>query len=673
MRSLITAFAAVLILLSGCGSSSQKAQEALKSTAAAPAAIGDTGKATSEPRTPAATAQPPAEVAPTKVSQPTDKPKAASVPPTATPAPVELKLGAKGFGQDAQSIAYAFEIENPNPGFAVETSSYQVAVYDKSGTVLDSTSSYIELLLPGQALGVAGTLYLDSKDMVADHIEVQVKPGQYVELEEQPSFTVDRINYTKGSYSAKVTGILKSPYKQDVSQVKAYALAYDAADNLIGGGYTYVSFVPAEGQAPVEMSVVTTGEPARVAVFASLSGLSSFGGAASNAPDAQNIKLLAHGYGKDGQQVAFAFIVENPNTNVAIENSQYQAALYGKDGSLLTSDEGYIEVVLPGQKLGIAGDMSLPNESAMVDHLEVQLKPGKFTTTDPQPPFATDKVIFIKGDYGAYTTGMIQNPYTSDVSNVSAYAVAYDDQGEIIGGGYTYVYFVPAGQQIGVSISTRTPKMPAKVELYAALSGLSNLDSDASTAAKDVAVISAGFGQEKTRAAYGFVIENSDAANAIEKSQYHVTALAKDGTVLATDSGYIDLLLPGQKLGIAGSLSLPGENAVVERAVVQVKAGKLKPSDPQPTFTAEKVTYVKGSYDSKVTGIIKSPYKKDASQLRINALAYNAAGAIIGGGYGYLDFVPAEGQAATEVSVVTKDKPAKVELYASLTGLSDFE
>ena len=57
--------------------------------------------------------------------------------------------------------------------------------------------------------------------------------------------------------------------------------------------------------------------------------------------------------------------------------------------------------------------------------------------------------------------------------------------------------------------------------------------------------------------------------------------------------------------------------------------------------------------------MIKSPYKKDASQLRVSALAFDGPGAIIGGGYTYLDFVPAEGQAAAEVSVVTSGQPAK--------------
>ena len=658
----------VLVVASlACGNSSQNTQEALKNTAVAPSAIGDTGKAT------AASAPTESKIQPTDSPTPT-KQSPTSVPQkTATPAPQSPILSGKGLGQERQSVAYAFEIENPNPGLAVESSQYQVAVYDKAGTILESDSGYIELLLPGQKFGVAGTTYLDSADQIADHIEVQVKPGEYVASEAQSGFGTDMVTYEMGTYSSKVTGIIQSPYKQDASDVKAYALAYDAEGALIGGGYTFVNFVPAEGQAPVEISVVTSGEPAKIAVFASVSGLSSFGGAASSAPEAQNVKIVSKGYGQDEQSVGFAFIIENPNANVTIENSEYQAAVYAKDGSVLTSDDGYIEVILPGQTLGIAGDMTLSDKNVVVDHFEVQVKPGAFTPAQPQPPFTTDKATFIKGDYSSSVTGIIKSPYENDASHVRASAVAYDDKGGIIGGGYTYVDFVPAGDQTGVSISTVTGSTPAKVEIYAAVSGLSQFDTTDSQAAQDVKLVASGFGQEGTQSAYGFLVENTNASVAVEKSQYQVTAFAKDGAVLCTDSGYIDLLLPEQKLGIAGDMSVPGKDTVIDHVVVQIKAGDLKPSESQPTFTSDNVTYLKGSYTSKVTGVIKSPYKKDASQLRVSALAFDGSGAIIGGGYSYLDFVPAEGHAAAEVSVVTSGEPAKAELYASLSGLSEFE
>ena len=112
VRIVIPVWALVVLVAASlaCGSSSQNAQEVLKNTAVAPSAIGNTGKPT------AASASAESKVQPTDSSAPT-KPSPTSIPQkTAAPAPQSLILSAKGLGQEQQSVAYAFEIENPNLG-----------------------------------------------------------------------------------------------------------------------------------------------------------------------------------------------------------------------------------------------------------------------------------------------------------------------------------------------------------------------------------------------------------------------------------------------------------------------------------------------------------------------------------------------------------------------------
>jgi hypothetical protein len=59
--------------------------------------------------------------------------------------------------------------------------------------------------------------------------------------------------------------------------------------------------------------------------------------------------------------------------------------------------------------------------------------------------------------------------------------------------------------------------------------------------------------------------------------------------------------------------------------------------------------------------------------LRVSAIVYNEAGDIIGGGFTYLDFAPANDKTAVEVSITCIGTPAKIELYATVSSLSDFE
>ena len=146
----------------------------------------------------------------------------------------------------------------------------------------------------------------------------------------------------------------------------------------------------------------------------------------------------------------------------------------------------------------------------------------------------------------------------------------------------------------------------------------------------------------------------------------------KDGQVVETDQGYVALLLPSQTLGMAGGLDVQ-DGVRIARIEIQVKAGSFEASDPVPYFTSENVTYRAGTYSSKVTGEIVSPYTRDITKVRVSAICYDEAGEIIGGGFTYLDFVLANGKAAVEVSIASAEAPARTELYATVSGLLDYD
>lgn len=168
------------------------------------------------------------------------------------------------------------------------------------------------------------------------------------------------------------------------------------------------------------------------------------------------------------------------------------------------------------------------------------------------------------------------------------------------------------------------------------------------------------------------LIKNPNGNFAVENSQYHVTVFTEDGHVLATEAGYVEVLLPNQILGVAGTMYLV-EDIDVARIDTQILAGDFVESDPIPYFTAESVTYQPDEYFPQVTGQIVSPYSKNITDLRVSAILYNEGGEIIGGGFTYLDFIPANGKAPVEVSVTTGGAPAMAELYATVSGLSEFE
>jgi hypothetical protein len=385
------------------------------------------------------------------------------------------------------------------------------------------------------------------------------------------------------------------------------------------------------------------------------------------------ISLVAQGFGQDGQQVGFAFIVENPNAGYAVENSQYQVAAYDANGAVLKTESGYIELVLPGQSLGVGNTMYV-DEGVTVSRIETQLKAGDVEATDLSTTFAVDKVVYRPSDMFSKAFGVVTNPFDRDITELRVSAVAFNDAGEIVGGGFTYLNFILAGGTTGVGVSVTSAGQVARVELYPTVSGLSLLarSDDLPEGAQKLALVKQGYGRDGAEVGCGMLVQNPNDGFAVESTMYHITLYAGDGSVVATEGGYIDTLLPGQVLGTGTKIYLAEELGVAS-ADMQIKAGRFEPSSPIPTFTAENVSYQPDEYFPKVTGEILSPYNQDITNVRASAIAYNEAGDIIGCGFTYVDFVPANGQAAVEVSVTSAGTPTTVELYAAVSALSDFD
>src|SRR6185312_10440286 len=171
--------------------------------------------------------------------------------PTSTSASAALTLGDKGFGTAQFGTGYAFMVTNPNASAAVTGSQYQVTIYDAGNTVLTTDSDYFPLIVGGETMGVSGQVLLPD-GQTADHIDVQVKSGDTdASVAAKTDFTTENVTYVPDQYLPKVTGIVKSSFTQDFSDVRVSVVAYDDAGKIIGGGVAFIDSVPASGQAAV--------------------------------------------------------------------------------------------------------------------------------------------------------------------------------------------------------------------------------------------------------------------------------------------------------------------------------------------------------------------------------------------------------------------------------------
>jgi hypothetical protein len=410
----------------------------------------------------------PEEAAPTAVPEPTE------IPPTPTPVPEPITVTKYGFGQDGIEVGYAFLVENPNPGLSFEDSQYQVAAFDANGTVIDTDSGYLTVLLPGQTLGVANSMYVDEGVTVAS-IDVQLNAGDAEATDPLPTFSVDSISYYPDEYFSSVTGLVTSPYNRAFEDVRVSAVLYNEAGDIIGGGFTYLDFILANDSAGVEFSVTSAGDVASYELYPSISGLSMLGSEPQIPSGAAEPNLLNYGFGQSESQAGIGLIVENPNDNYSLESSKYHVTAFAADGTVLGTEEGYITVLLPGQTLGVGADL-YPKGDAAIDSVVVRIMAGKYVDAEPIATFTSDNAVYMADRYFPQVTGLILSPYSTDVTDLRVSAILFDGDGNIIGGGYTYLDFVPANGQAAVEVSVTSSGTPATSVLYATATSLSEFE-----------------------------------------------------------------------------------------------------------------------------------------------------------------------------------------------------
>ena len=158
---------------------------------------------------------------------------------------------------------------------------------------------------------------------------------------------------------------------------------------------------------------------------------------------------------------------------------------------------------------------------------------------------------------------------------------------------------------------------------------------------------------------FGFVVENPNESQAADAVAYTAVFYAADGTIVGSEEGLIRRILPRQRLGVGGRVYIASG-----RAPVRVDARLTVGAITIPVQPIQLVGEFSSLQEGVVRGIVRNLSGRDAPLSVVSVIAYNAGGAIIGGGTGDVAAVPANGIAAVEVPVISSSAPSRVELHA---------
>jgi hypothetical protein len=204
-------------------------------------------------------------------------------------------------------------------------------------------------------------------------------------------------------------------------------------------------------------------------------------------PSIDDLIIDEKGFAQDGETLVYAFVTHNPDEHQTMTDALYQVMLYDTNDAVVATTTFTIPLHLPGQYIGASDNvaMELGTEIARID---IQPIAGSYMTIDSQQPvplFQVDQVGFFDKTL-ATAIGIVKNAYPEDIPNVLVSALAYNEQGVLVGGGSIVVEHMPANGQQYVEIPLIFSEMPnGGVVLYPSLTDASFALGEPSPSATD--------------------------------------------------------------------------------------------------------------------------------------------------------------------------------------------
>lgn len=164
--------------------------------------------------------------------------------------------------------------------------------------------------------------------------------------------------------------------------------------------------------------------------------------------------------------VNYAFIVDNPNTALAIADAQFEATLYDGGGTVLETSTDSLAWLAPLQKIVLV-EFEFLSDAQRVASVDVKLTEYEFRSNEP---FSVENPVYMMERFGSYATGVVRNPYPRSVRGVRVATLLFDGGGAVIGGGSTTLEVIQPFGTAAARVSVVANGTPVRAEMYARLS-----------------------------------------------------------------------------------------------------------------------------------------------------------------------------------------------------------
>jgi hypothetical protein len=169
--------------------------------------------------------------------------------------PKSLAVGKKGSTvsrllMGSYLTTYGVEIVNPNHFLAAKCADITINFFDQRGDIIKTVTEQYFHIPPGATALVGDKIFTSfptaSMSVQVDEISWD-RNGRQI-----PLFSFFDLKYNSTGdfpYDGEITGFIGNPYSRDLKNVQVNYVLYDAASEILGGGFTFVNQLSSRGTA----------------------------------------------------------------------------------------------------------------------------------------------------------------------------------------------------------------------------------------------------------------------------------------------------------------------------------------------------------------------------------------------------------------------------------------
>lgn len=369
--------------------------------------------------------------------------------------------------------------------------------------------------------------------------------------------------------------------------------------------------------------------------------------------------------------VPYAYEIKNTDPTYALLDTYCSVEAFDSNGESLGEWEDFVEFLKPGESTKFSGQVWKLSEN-IAEEIRVACEYQLTENSDYTLPLEiSNERLFYDDLFTQHiVTAVVKNTSPTTYLYTRIDAIAYNNAGEMIGGGYDVISFIYGNTQVGASIILNIDEQPARIEYYPKTPNYNEID-DNPARTSQISVTASNYESFGTYLSGGMLVKNN-INQLITGFNVLTTFYAEDGSVCMKDYFSGDVLFPGEMIGISnGSIFHPETCVPTSYESYVYPLDVAEPQLPANPFSVSNAQYSNEDY-SKVSLTITNNHNQRISDLTVYVLLYNADGVIIGGSKDYLGEIGANSSAEMEiwVSDIGNQALGKIEVYPTLTSYS---